>query len=48
LIHRNAPVLIFPAKAGTHFSHGHRLSPVWREFDMSLGPFFPSESSEWI
>jgi hypothetical protein len=24
----NPPMLVFPAKAGTHFSHGHRPSPV--------------------
>jgi hypothetical protein len=27
-IHRDAPVLAFPAKAGTHVWHGHRPSPV--------------------
>ena len=29
MIQCNAPfLLVFPAKAGTHLSHGHRLSPV--------------------
>src|SRR5277367_871229 len=26
----NLPSLVFPAKAGIYFSHGHRPSPVWR------------------
>jgi crotonobetainyl-CoA:carnitine CoA-transferase CaiB-like acyl-CoA transferase len=26
-----APVLVFPAKAGTHVRHGHRPSPVWQK-----------------
>ena len=30
-IHRNAPVLAFPAKAGIHVWHGHRPSPVWQK-----------------
>jgi hypothetical protein len=25
---RRGPVLVFPAKAGTDFCHGHRPSPV--------------------
>jgi hypothetical protein len=31
LIHRDAPVLVFPAKAVTHVWHGHRPSPVWQK-----------------
>jgi hypothetical protein len=30
-IHRDVPVLAFPAKAGTHVRHGHRPSPVWQK-----------------
>jgi hypothetical protein len=29
-------VLVFPAKAGSHFCYGHRPSPVWQDFDVSL------------
>jgi len=28
MIQCDAPVLVFPAKAGTHFCHGHRPEPV--------------------
>jgi hypothetical protein len=30
------PLLVFPAKAGTQFCHGHRPSPVWLDFDLSV------------
>jgi hypothetical protein len=30
-IHRDAPVLVFPAKAGTHVWDWHRPSPVWQK-----------------
>ncbi len=28
MIHCGIALLVFPAKAGTHFRHGHRPSPV--------------------
>jgi hypothetical protein len=28
MIQCDAPVHVFPAKAGTHFCHGHRPEPV--------------------
>jgi hypothetical protein len=34
MIQGNAPVLVFPAKAGTHFSHGHR--PLFRPCGANL------------
>jgi hypothetical protein len=34
---------VFPAKAGTHFRHGHRPSPVWQIFGGSIGPLSTNE-----
>jgi len=34
------PLLVFPAKTGTHAENGHRPSPVGQDVDISLGPPF--------
>ena len=48
MIQYNAALLVFPAKAGTHVGHGHRSSPVWQDFVVSLIPLLLSEPSEWV
>jgi hypothetical protein len=35
----DAPVLVFPPKAGTHVWHGHRPSPVW-QVSLDFGDMF--------
>ena len=42
------PFFAFPAEAGTHFRHGHRPSPVWSDFDVSICLRSPSKSSECV
>jgi hypothetical protein len=47
LIRSNAFALfVFPAKAGTHFGYGHRPSPVWPDFAVTIDRPSPRESCE--